>query len=501
MADNISRIFIEQISDLIEGLIKKSNIPTIKSCKIIVNNGNGTYKVKRGNEEHNVIGKGTYSIDSVVQVILPDGKWTRAMILTPPLSSSSGGGSEDYSEVIKSIAKINENIGNISNLPYSKINIIDSLNAHDKDNDKHVSESDRVAINNTASHIANENNPHKVTKEQLGLGNVENKSSNEILKELSKNMVTDLLGTEYTETIKNNHTHENKTILDKITDTLINKWNSAVEHITNKNNPHEVNKEQVGLGNVPNVNTNDQIPIFLKSETLENIVSGDRLSTLFSKISKAISEFILHKDNKGIHVSKEEKNNWNDANDKKHTHENKNIIDKVTQPMVDVLEEILEEGFKIDVDDALSTESINPVQNKVITTALNDKAEKNHEHNYAGSDISGGSANSAKKLETPRKINGVDFDGTKDIRVTDEVIKVTKEEYEQMLNDGTLNENAYYLTTNDETNNLIANINGFFTLAIDGWDLVAYYSDESGTTPPITFDPETWNLYYEVPDE
>lgn len=48
---------------------------------------------------------------------------------------------------------------------------------------------------------------------------------------------------------------------------------------------------------------------------------------------------------------------------------------------------------------------------------MNENMEKldKHTHNYAGSSKAGGSATSAEKLATARKINGVDFDGSKDI--------------------------------------------------------------------------------------
>ena len=52
-----------------------------------------------------------------------------------------------------------------------------------------------------------------------------------------------------------------------------------------------------------------------------------------------------------------------------------------------------------------------------IQTQLNGKAASNHTHNYAGSSSAGGSANSAVKLVTARKINGTSFDGTRDINV------------------------------------------------------------------------------------
>ena len=52
-----------------------------------------------------------------------------------------------------------------------------------------------------------------------------------------------------------------------------------------------------------------------------------------------------------------------------------------------------------------------------VQTQLNNKAALNHTHNYAGSSSAGGSANSAVKLATARKINGASFDGTKDINI------------------------------------------------------------------------------------
>lgn len=48
--------------------------------------------------------------------------------------------------------------------------------------------------NNLNSHTENASNPHKVTKAQVGLGNVENKSSAAIRGELTKENVTTALG-------------------------------------------------------------------------------------------------------------------------------------------------------------------------------------------------------------------------------------------------------------------------------------------------------------------
>ena len=92
-------------------------------------------------------------------------------------------------------------------------------------------------------HIQNHNNPHNVTKQQVGLGNVTN------VEQASKQDF-------------NNHAtnHNNPHSVTKAQVGLGNVTNveqaSKVDfdaHATNRNNPHNVTKAQVGLGNVDNV--------------------------------------------------------------------------------------------------------------------------------------------------------------------------------------------------------------------------------------------------------
>ncbi|WP_342412165.1 phage baseplate upper protein [Bacillus sp. FSL K6-1560] len=91
----------------------------------------------------------------------------------------------------------------------------------------------------TDTHIIDTSNPHKVTKDQVGLENVLNE------KQATKKEF-DL------------HTED---VVRHVTTTERNKWNSAETnaraytdtHEGRKDNPHEVTKEQVGLGNVDNV--------------------------------------------------------------------------------------------------------------------------------------------------------------------------------------------------------------------------------------------------------
>lgn len=66
------------------------------------------------------------------------------------------------------------------------------------------------------------------------------------------------------------------------------------DHINNTRNPHSVTKSQIGLGNVPNVTTNDQTPTFEVPTTIDSIRSGEKLGNLFGKISRAILDLISH---------------------------------------------------------------------------------------------------------------------------------------------------------------------------------------------------------------
>lgn len=54
----------------------------------------------------------------------------------------------------------------------------------------------------------------------------------------------------------------------------------------------------IGLGNVPNVATNDQTPTYTEASSNAKLTSGEKLSIAFGKISKAISSLISHLSNK-----------------------------------------------------------------------------------------------------------------------------------------------------------------------------------------------------------
>lgn len=109
------------------------------------------------------------------------------------------------------------------------------------------------ALDAAADHAANEDNPHNVTKLQIGLGNVENKSSADIRGELTKDNVTDALG--YTPPTAS----EIGAVLDAKADktTLQSAEKSIADHKADTGNPHKVTKSQIGLGNVENKSSAD----------------------------------------------------------------------------------------------------------------------------------------------------------------------------------------------------------------------------------------------------
>ena len=72
-------------------------------------------------------------------------------------------------------------------------------------------------------------------------------------------------------------------------------------HTNSNENPHHVTKTQVGLGNVPNVATNDQEPTYTLPAKLAELVSGETLSAAMGKIAKAVSALITHLSAKNPH--------------------------------------------------------------------------------------------------------------------------------------------------------------------------------------------------------
>ena len=68
-------------------------------------------------------------------------------------------------------------------------------------------------------------------------------------------------------------------------------WNTAHAHShLTSGNPHNVTKSDVGLGNVPNVSTDNQTPTVTEATQRDNIANGDNLKTIIGKIKKFFAD-------------------------------------------------------------------------------------------------------------------------------------------------------------------------------------------------------------------
>lgn len=163
------------------------------------------------------------------------------------------------------------------------------------------------ATQSLQNHINDKNNPHGMTKGQLGLGNVENKSSATIRGELTKNNVTNALGyTPYTPNEVDNKLSALETKID---------WKEAVDTFndiaTIYPSPHD--------GWTVNVKDTDYTYRY----------DGDKWVVISANAIPKATQSV-----DGL-LSKEDKANYDDANSKKHTHNNKSILDKITQSLLD----------------------------------------------------------------------------------------------------------------------------------------------------------------------
>lgn len=97
-------------------------------------------------------------------------------------------------------------------------------------------------------------------------------------------------------------------------------WDIFNAHINDFNNPHRVTKEQVGLGNVPNLAPNNLTITYTEASAPVAMQSGEKLSNAFAKIAAAITSLLAHIRNTVVHITAEERSAWNGKADANHTH-------------------------------------------------------------------------------------------------------------------------------------------------------------------------------------
>lgn len=275
--------------------------------------------------------------------------WAEQGDVIPPKTSAYVYRDYDFNTTISKNSQITIQY-NANNLVYASISELkstetklqDSIDNHIKDTSRHVSVEERTKWNGKADathrhkvadidgleaiignqttnkanqadltgHIQNQNNPHNVTKQQVGLGNVTNVEQaskqdfqNHLDNHNNPHSVTKAqigLGnvTNVEQASKTDFDAHARDTTKHVTQQERTSWNgkadsrALTDHAGNRNNPHGVTKTQVGLGNVINV----------------------------EQASK--SEFNSHSQNSTIHVTSVDKNRWNNAQLTKLTNDN-----------------------------------------------------------------------------------------------------------------------------------------------------------------------------------
>lgn len=172
----------------------------------------------------------------------------------------------------------------------------------------HIASAERTKWNAASEHAQQESgNPHGVTKQDVGLGNAGN------YKAVSTEAQT-LTDAEKEQARANIGAGTSSVVLGETSSTAYrgDRGKTAYEHAQKASgNPHSVTKQDVNLGNVPNVSTNDQTPTYTVASANTELVSGEKLSVAFSKIAKAIKSLIPHLADTAIHISSSERSAWN----------------------------------------------------------------------------------------------------------------------------------------------------------------------------------------------
>ena len=309
--------------------------------------------------------------------------WAEQGDVIPPKTSAYVYRDYDFNTTISKNSQITIQY-NANNLVYASISELKStetklqnnIDNHSRDTSRHVSVEERTKWNGKADathrhkvsdidgleaiignqttnkanqsdltgHVNNRNNPHSVTKEQVGLGNVTNveQASKVDFQSHSNN--------------RNNPHGVTKTQvgLGNVTNVEQASKQEFNAHATNRNNPHNVTKSQVGLANVTNVEQASKTDFDAHArDTTKHVTQQERtawngkadgraltdhtgnrnnphgvtktqvgLGNVVNVEQASKSEFNFHSQNSTIHVSSVDKNRWNNAQLTKLTNDN-----------------------------------------------------------------------------------------------------------------------------------------------------------------------------------
>ena len=167
------------------------------------------------------------------------------------------------------------------------------------------------------THISDKNNPHSVTKAQVGLGNVDNTADVNKPVSIAQQAAIDKVSSDLTLALQTHTTNTNNphqvtaaqiglglvnntadvdkpvskaqqeainAVKEELSGKLTDTTNTLTNHIEDKNNPHQVTKEQLGLGNVDNtsdlnkpISTATQAALDKKADLVDGLVPETQL--------------------------------------------------------------------------------------------------------------------------------------------------------------------------------------------------------------------------------
>lgn len=328
----------------------------------------------------------------------------------------------DYSaykhlELPKSIEKYNIGIVNKNSM------VIDS-ELHKLDL-KNQSQDNLLATKESLNeHVNNKDNPHDVTKHQIGLNNVTNdKQVKGLNSGTAENNIVVFGRDGYS--IKDsgfkiqNASVENVGLTqleDSVTSTATDKA-ATPQSVKRTYDKVVMTEERLSSAiNTAYLNsttyTDAKITSLIDSapETLDTLKelaeaiteSKDVEEALNSAIGKKAnqSELEIHTNNNIVHILDSERQLWNDSNGKKHIHENKQILDEISSDLINAWNNNTTQNHghlnkkTIDKITQQMIDNLDGVTSN-IQTQLNSKSASNHTHNYAGSSSPGGAATTA----------------------------------------------------------------------------------------------------------
>lgn len=187
--------------------------------------------------------------------------------ITEAVNSITNGSSVTISEIVACISSVDDDLQGYKQSTNQNIAQIEDDLASEGNR---ITQADTLATAaNTAitNHTANLNNPHSVTKEQIGLGNVDNTSDDD--KPISTATACAIACV--------------SACVAEVKELATNANANITAHIGNMDNPHNVTKAQVGLSNVADVDTTNASNIIngtLARNRIEDglIVAGANIS-------------------------------------------------------------------------------------------------------------------------------------------------------------------------------------------------------------------------------